>query len=50
MIIVSHISKEKSGKKNIVALTTMHDKMRPKKTRDKRPKPQVLVMYDCIKD
>ena len=48
MIIVSHISKEKSGKKNIVALTTMHDKM--KITKDKRPKPQVLVMYDCIKD
>ena len=47
MMLVSYIDKKKSGKKNIISLTTMHDKV--KVTNDQRSKPQVLVMYDHTK-
>ena len=44
MMLVSYIDKKKSGKKNIIALTTMHDKV--KVTNDQRCKLHVLIMYD----
>ena len=47
IMLVSYIDKKKSGKKNIISLTTMHDKI--KVTNDQRSKPQVLVMYDHTK-
>ena len=47
MMLVSYIDKKKSDKKNIIALTTMHDKV--KVTNDQRCKPHVLVMYDHTK-
>ena len=47
MILVSYINKKKSGKKNIIALTAMHDKV--KVMNDQRCKPHVLVMYDHTK-
>jgi len=46
-MLISFIDKKKSGKNNIIALTTMHDKV--KEIEDKRSKPQVLVMYDHTK-
>ena len=47
IILVLYIDKKKSGKKNIIALTTMHDKV--KVTNDQRCKLHVLVMYDHTK-
>ena len=47
MMLVSYIDKKRSGKKNIIALTTMHDKI--KVTNDERCKLHVLVMYDHTK-
>ena len=47
IMLVSYIDKKKSGKKNIISLTTMHDKI--KVTNDQRSKPQVLFMYDHTK-
>ena len=47
MMLISYIDKKKSGKKNIIALTTMHDKV--KVTNDQRCKLHVLVMYDHTK-
>ena len=47
MMLVSYIDKKKSGKKNVIALTTMHDKV--KVTNDQRCKPYVLVMCDHTK-
>ena len=44
MMLVSYINKKKSGKNNIIVLTTMHDKV--KVTNDQWCKPHVLVMYD----
>ena len=44
MMLVSYIDEKKSGKRNIIALTTMHDKV--KVTNDQRCKPYVLVIYD----
>ena len=46
-MLVSYIDKEKSGKKNIVGLTTLHDTV--KVSNDKRNKPQVLVICDHTK-
>ena len=43
MMLVSYVDKKKSGKKNINALTTMHEKV--KVTNDERCRPHVLVMY-----
>ena len=47
MMLVSYIDKKKSGKNNIIVLTTMHTKV--KVTNDQRCKPHVLVMYDHTK-
>ena len=47
IMLVSYIDKKKSGKKNIIGLTTLHDTV--KVSNDKRNKPQVLVMYDHTK-
>ena len=47
MMLVSYINKNKSGKKNIIALTTMHNKV--KVMNDQQCKPYVLVMYDHTK-
>ena len=48
MMLVSYISKKKSGKQNIIVLTTMHGKV--KVTIDQRCKPHVLVIYDQTKE
>ena len=47
IMLVSYIDKKKSGKKNIIGLTTLHDTI--KVSDDKRSKPQVFVMYDHTK-
>ena len=46
-MLVLDINKTKSGKKNIIALTTMHDKV--KVANDQLRKPHVLAMYDHTK-
>ena len=46
-MLVSYIDKKKSGPKNVVVLTTMHDEV--KVTKDIRRKPQVLTFYDHTK-
>ena len=47
IMLVSYIDKKKSGKKNIIGLTTLHDTV--KVSNDKRNKPQVLVKCDHTK-
>ena len=47
VVLVSYIDKKKSGKKNVIVLTTMHDKVRV--TNDQRKKPHIHVMYDHTK-
>ena len=47
MMLLSYIDKKKSGKKNIITLTAMHNKV--KVTNDQRCKLHVLVMYDHTK-
>ena len=47
IMLVSYVDKKKSGKKNIIRLTTLHDTV--KVSNDKRSKPQVLDMYDHTK-
>ena len=47
VMLVSYIDKKKSGKKNVIVLTTMHDKV--KVTKDQRQKPHVHVTYDHTK-
>ena len=47
IMFVSYIDKKKSGKKNIIGLTTLHDTA--KFSNDKRSKPQDLVMYNHTK-
>lgn len=47
MMLVSYVDKTKSGGKNVIVLTTMHDVV--KVTRDQRRKPQVLTMYEHTK-
>ena len=47
MMLLSYTDKEKSGKKNIIVLINMHDKV--KVTNDQQKKPHVLVMYDHMK-
>ena len=47
IMMVSYIDKKKSGKKNIICLTTMHDRV--KVMNDQKLKPQVIIMYDHTK-
>ena len=47
LMLVSYIDKKKSGKKNIILLTTMHKDI--KISRDLRTKPQPIVFYDYTK-
>ena len=44
LMLVSYVDKKKSGKNNVVVLTSMHDNVRV--TKDKRRKPQVHTFYD----
>ena len=46
-MLVSYIDKKKSGKKNVLILTTMHDSV--KVSRDQRKKPNVHCFYDHTK-
>ena len=43
-MLLSYIDKKKKGKKNILALTTMHNQV--KLSVDERKKPHALVFYD----
>ena len=43
LILVSYIDKEKNGKRNVVVLTPMHDKI--KVTKEEKQKPQVHTFY-----
>ena len=47
IMLVSYVDKKKSGKKNIVVLTTMHNDV--KVTKDVRRKPSVHTFYDYTK-
>ena len=47
IMLASYIDKKKSGKKNVVELTTMHDTVRV--TKDERRKPDVHVTYNHTK-
>ena len=47
ILLVSYIEKKKSGKKNVVILSTMHENV--KVTKGQRKKPQVHTMYDHTK-
>ena len=47
IMLVSYVVKKKSGKRNILMLTTMHKLV--KITRDSRKKPNVITLYDCTK-
>ena len=47
IMMILYIDKKKLGKKNIICLTTIHDRV--KVTNDQRLKPQVIVMYDNTK-
>ena len=46
-MLVSYMDKKKSGKKNVLFLTTMYDEIRVSK--DQRVKPQPIVYYDHMK-
>ena len=46
-MLLSYIDKKKKGKKNILALTTMHNQV--ELSIDERKKPHVLVSYDHTK-
>ena len=47
IMLVSYVVKKKSGKRNILMLTTMHKSV--KITRHSRKKPNVITLYDCTK-
>ena len=47
IMLVSYVVKKKSGKRNILMLTTMHKSV--KITCDSRKKPNVITLYDCTK-
>ena len=47
LMLVLYVDKKKSGKKNVVVLTSMHDNVRVMK--DERRKPQVHTFYDHTK-
>ena len=42
-----HILKKKSGKRNVVVLSTLHDEVRV--TKDERRKPDIQKLYDNTK-
>ena len=46
-MLFSYVDKKKSGKKNVIVLSTMHDNV--KITKDQRKKPSVHIMYDHTK-
>ena len=46
IMLVSYIDKKKSGKKNVIILSTMHENV--KVTKYQRKKPQVHIMYECM--
>ena len=46
-MLTSYIDKKKSGKKNVIVLSTMHNSV--KVTNDQREKPQIHSMYDHTK-
>ena len=46
-MLVSYVDKKKSGKKNVLILTTMHE---VKVIRDERMKPNVHCFYDHTKE
>ena len=46
-LLVSYIDKEKSGQRNIVVRSTLHDEVRL--TKDKRKKPDIRKLYDYAK-
>ena len=47
IMLVSYVDKKKSGKKNVIILSTMHENV--KVAKDQRKKPQVHTMYDHTK-
>ena len=47
IMLVSHTDKKKSGNRNIIDLTTLHDTV--KVSNNKRSKPQVLIKYNHTK-
>ena len=47
IMLASYSDKKKSGKKNVIVLSTMHDSV--KVTSDQRKKPQIQSMYDHTK-
>ena len=47
VMLVSYNDNKKPGKKNVIVITTMRDKV--KVTNDQRKKPHVHVMYDDMK-
>ena len=47
IMLASYIDKKKSGKKNVIVLSTVHDSV--KVTNDQRKKPQIHSMYDHTK-
>ena len=46
-LLVLYIDKKKSGKRNIVVLSTLHDEVRL--TKDERRKPDIYKLYDHAK-
>ena len=47
ILLVSYIDKKKSGKRNIVVLSKVHDEVRV--TKDERRKPDIHKLYDHTK-
>ena len=47
LLLVSYVDKKKSGKKNVIVLSTMHKSVAV--TRDRRKKPNMIVLYDHTK-
>ena len=47
ILLVSYINKKKSGKGNVVVLSTLHDQVRV--TKDERRKPDIRKLYDHVK-
>ena len=47
ILLVLHILKKKSGKRNVVVLSTLHDEVRL--TKDERRKPDIYKLYDHAK-
>ena len=47
IMLASYIDKKKSGKKNVILLSPMHDNV--KITKDQWKKPSIHIMYDRTK-